>query len=180
MADAGSGPPLIAGASACSDHNVVIRAMNAADEAFDRQLFDEDRGAQFAPLGLDGPMLTLLLDQQFHAQQAGYRHAFPDAAHFVIEYAGTAVGRLTTTLRGHGDGRALHVIYIVLVASMRKRGVGTDVMNRFGDAALAQGATRLTLSVLRTNDGARRFYDRLGFFAGDDDGVHIAMVKSLA
>lgn len=167
-------------APACSDANVVVRAMTAADAAFDRQLFDEDRGAPFAPLRLDGPMLTLLLDQQFRAQQSGYRNAFPDAGHFVIEHAGTAIGRLTTALRGDGDSRALHVISIVLSASAQKRGVGTDVMHRLGGAALAQGATRLTLSVLRGNDGARRFYERLGFSAVGDDGAHIAMVKPLA
>lgn len=162
--------------------DTIIRAMTPADTAFDRQLFDEDRGAQFLPLGLDGAMLTMLLDQQFRAQQQGTRTDFPDAAHFIVVQAGQSVGRLTTALTGDGGSLSLHVIAIVLSASSRGRGIGTDVINRLDEMALAQGATRLTLSVLRNNDGARRLYERLGFRAAADDGaaMHLAMVKPLA
>jgi ribosomal protein S18 acetylase RimI-like enzyme len=183
MADAIAKPPRplsIAGALASSDNDVVVRAMTAADAAFDRQLFDEDRGAQFAPLGLAGPMLTMLLDQQFRAQQLGYGNEFPDAEHFIIVHAGKDIGRLTTALREQDHSRTLHVIYIVLSASARGRGIGTDVIDSLGHAARARCATQLSLSVLHGNAGARRLYERLGFRAVADDGVRIAMVKQLA
>ena len=57
----------------------VLRPMSPADEPFARDLFKADRGLLFADI--PEPMRTALLDQQFRAQQIGYRQTFPDAAH---------------------------------------------------------------------------------------------------
>lgn len=158
--------------------DITVRPITASDQAFCRALFHEDRGAELARLNLVDGLLTTLLDQQFHAQQMGYRQAFPNADDIIIEEAGTAVGRLMTAFL---DRQTLHVIDILLSASARGRGIGTDVMSCLGEAALAQGATRVTLSVLRGNDGARRLYERLGFHtvAADAASPRDAMVKPL-
>ncbi len=154
--------------------------MTEADAAFDHRLFDEDRGAQFAPLGLNSPLLAMLLDQQFRAQQLGYRTAFPDVENSVIDHASTTVGRLTTAFRARHDSPSLYVVDLLVSAAARGRGIGSAVMRRLDDVALARGATRLSLSVLISNAGARRLYERLGYRAIDDDGVRIAMTKDLA
>lgn len=47
--------------------------------------------------------------------------------------------------------------------SARGRGVGTELLRAAAAHAQEQGAERLALEVLESNDGARRLYDRLGF-----------------
>ena len=167
-------------ALAAGEAEIVLRPMSAVDETFDRALFDEDRGARFAALHLDGPMLALLLDQQYRARQLGYKAAYPDADHAVVTHGGNPVGRVTTALR-HDDGPSLHVVEIIVVAAARGHGIGTAVMTLLDDVARTQGARRLTLSVMTGNHGARRFYGRLGFHAvgGDNADPSVAMVKSL-
>lgn len=189
-------PDTIVGRLAPNDPATIVRPLAAADEPFCRALFDEDRRAQFAPLDV-GDLMRTLLDQQFRARQIGYARAFPGAEHGVIEHAGAAVGRLIVDFArgappsaGSGETasapavsfapakRAVHLIDIVIAAAARGRGIGTDVISSLADAALAAGATRLTLSVLQTNVRARRLYERLGFVAAVA-GSHIAMVKPL-
>jgi ribosomal-protein-alanine N-acetyltransferase len=46
---------------------------------------------------------------------------------------------------------------------VRGRGVGTGLVRAFAREAGARGARRLYLEVRASNEGARRFYDRLGF-----------------
>lgn len=157
--------------------DITVRPITASDQAFCRALFHEDRNAGFAGLNLADGLLNTLLDQQFRAQQSAYHQAFPDADHVIIAYAGVTVGQLMTAFC---DSQTLHVIDILLSASARGRGIGTDVLDSLAHAAIAKGATRLSLSVLRHNEAARRLYERLGFRAMADDGVRIAMVKQLA
>lgn len=188
----------IVGRLAPNNPATIVRPLAAADEPFCRALFDEDRRAQFAPLDV-GDLVQALLDQQFRARQVGYARAFPGAEHGVIEHAGVAVGRLIVDFaRGAPPSaasdetassplassapavRAVHLIDIVIAAAARGHGIGTDVISSLAHAALALGATRLTLSVLQTNDRARRLYERLGFVAAAAvAGSHIVMVKPL-
>jgi ribosomal protein S18 acetylase RimI-like enzyme len=186
-----------------SDPATLVRPLAPADEPFCRALFHADRGARLAPLG-DDDLVRTLLDQQLRAQQISYARAFPDAEHAVIEHAGAAVGRLIVVLsrgappRAASDqnasgticsdeiasappascGHAVHLVDIVLAEAARGCGIGTDVICSLARAALAMGATRLTLSVLQTNDRARRLYEQLGFVAVAA-GSHVAMVKPL-
>ncbi|NVO13402.1 MAG: GNAT family N-acetyltransferase [Rhodoplanes sp.] len=191
-------PDTIVGRLVPSDPATVVRPLAPADEQFCRALFHEDRAARFASLGASGHLLATMLDQQFRAQQTGYGRSFPHAEHLLIEHVGAAVGRLivaveraalpmaatdetlpegSTSLARAGD-RTVHLVDIVLAAAARGHGIGTDVINSLLRAAAGMGATRLTLAVLQTNDGARRLYERLGFVA-TTGGSHIVMVKSL-
>ncbi len=171
---------MIASRLAFSNGATLVRPLESADAAFDCELFHEHRAPDFAPLRLDDAMLAALLDQQFRAQRIGYRGAFPDAAHFIIEHQGQSVGRVSVALDGEGDRRVLHLIDIVLSAAARGRGIGTDVIDGLSTAARAAGATYVTLSVVLGNVGARRLYERLGFVAAAaDDGVRVMMVRHL-
>jgi ribosomal protein S18 acetylase RimI-like enzyme len=172
-----SGKRSIAGLLVFDRPDITVRPITASDQAFCRALFHEDRSAGFAGLNLADGLLNTLLDQQFHAQQSAYHQAFPDADHVIIADAGVAVGQLMTAFC---DSQTLHVIDILLSVSARGRGVGTDVLNSLAHAAIAKGATRLSLSVLHHNEAARRLYERLGFRGVADDGVRIAMIRQLA
>ena len=164
-----------------------IRRLEAADESFVRELFQGERAAQFAPLGLSDAMLGALLDQQYHAQRAAYAHRFPDAGHFIIEHAGAGVGRLIVTFadapevpeaHARSPGHVLHLVDIVLAAAWRNRGIGSDVIDSLARAGEAVGAVCFTLLVLQTNHAARRLYERLGFRALAE-GVYVFMERKL-
>ena len=167
-----------------------IRPLAAADDVFSRALFREQRAAQFAPLGLGDGALAAMLDQQFKAQRMATTRRFPDAEAFVIVHAGCKVGRLIVTRRAGSpagsegtalrpsQGPALHLIDLAIVPAARNRGIGSDVINGLARAGNALGATRITLSVLQTNEAARRLYERLGFSTAAD-GVYTAMVRHL-
>jgi len=181
MGNAAALPPgRLSGRVAPRNPDTALRPLTAADEAFARKLFQEERGAQFAPLGLNGAMLTALLDQQYRAQQAGYRAAFPQAERFVIEHRGKAAGQLMTALVESAGELTLHLIDITVSTDARGRGIGIDVVAALEQAACASGAIRFQLAVLDGNEAARRLYQRLGFIAVDAGaGSHIGMVKAL-
>jgi GNAT superfamily N-acetyltransferase len=184
----------IAAKLARSGSGPVVRPLAPADEALCRALSRETLGAQFAGLGLAEPMLTTLLDQQYHAQQVGYRATYPDAEWLVIEHCGAGVGRLIVSVEPARaadaaapklidamvppGGRTLHLVDIAILASARGHGLGSAVIGALEAAARDLGATRLALAVARTNSDAQRLYQRLGFIAGDGEG-HVAMVKQL-
>jgi ribosomal protein S18 acetylase RimI-like enzyme len=184
----------IAGHMIPSDPATAIRPHDPADEAFERLLFHDSRAPQFGPLGLSDQMLATLLDQQFRAQRFGYAQSFPDAEHLIIAHGGAAVGRLivalatstavcdqtsTATAAGaHTADRVVHLVDIAILSAARGCGIGTDVLQCLGRAAQAIGARSIALSVLQSNDRARRLYERLGFSA-IAGGSHIHMTKPL-
>jgi ribosomal-protein-alanine N-acetyltransferase len=57
----------------------------------------------------------------------------------------------------------LHVNTIAVTASARRRGLATKLMRFVLSESAAAGAARATLEVRRSNDAARRLYERLGF-----------------
>jgi ribosomal protein S18 acetylase RimI-like enzyme len=168
----------IAGLIVPGSPQTTIRPVRAADEPFLRALFYDDRAAEFVGMGLPEAMVTLLLDQQLRAQQAGYRQTCPEAEYLLIEHAAAPVGRLTVALLAGETSPALHILDMVVLTAARRRGIGTDVIESLARAARDIGATRLSLEVLFSNAHARRLYERLGFIA-TDAGFNIAMVKRL-
>ncbi|MET0968515.1 MAG: GNAT family N-acetyltransferase [Tardiphaga sp.] len=153
--------------------------MAAADQAFCRALFEEQRAPLFAPLGLSAQMLSAMLDQQFRAQKAGLSHISPDAGEFLIARDNAPVGRVVVDLASDATGITLRLIDIAIVETARGQGIGSDVIGTFARAAQAQRATSMTLSVLKTNSRARQLYERLGFAATATTDAHVTMVKAL-
>jgi ribosomal protein S18 acetylase RimI-like enzyme len=176
-------PNSIAEAIALANPGTTVRPAIPSDEPFLRALLHDLRAAEFIAVGLSGTMLATILDLQFRAQQAGYRQSFPQAEYLIIEHAGAPVGRLAVALETQAGGRTLHILDIALLAAARRRGVGADVIAGLERAAGEMRATRLTLSVARSNVDAFRLYRRLGFVAldgGDDRAeVDVAMAKAL-
>ncbi|QDM27459.1 GNAT family N-acetyltransferase [Tardiphaga sp. vice304] len=167
-----------------------IRTHAAADDEFCRSLFREERAAQFSPLDLGDGALRAMLDQQFEAQRMATTRRFPDAEAFIIAHAGRDVGRLIVTFRAGSpaasegtasrpsDSPTLHLIDLALAPAARNCGIGSDVINSLARAGHALGAKHFTLSVLQSNEAARRLYGRLGFSTAAD-GVYSAMVRHL-
>jgi len=58
----------------------------------------------------------------------------------------------------------IHINNVAILPALRGRGIGTQLMRRVFDEARRLGARRATLEVRASNDGARRLYERLGFY----------------
>jgi GNAT superfamily N-acetyltransferase len=154
-----------------------LRPAEAADEPFIGALFKTAKAEQFAGAGLPQAVLDALLEQQFRAQTSGYAAQFPAATSLIILERDHTVGRLLL----HREARCWHIIDIVLLPSVRGRGIGTDVIRMVESAAIRDAVHGLTLVVLASNAAARWLYARLGFIeTGSAAGaVHITMQKDL-
>jgi ribosomal-protein-alanine N-acetyltransferase len=57
----------------------------------------------------------------------------------------------------------LHINNLAVMPGLRQRGVGSALLARVLDEAPALGAARAYLEVRRSNDAAKRLYERFGF-----------------
>jgi [ribosomal protein S18]-alanine N-acetyltransferase len=58
----------------------------------------------------------------------------------------------------------IHINNVAMRPKFRGRGIGTALLDHVLAEARTLGARRATLEVRASNDGARRLYDRLGFY----------------
>jgi len=58
----------------------------------------------------------------------------------------------------------IHINNVAIRPALRGQGIGSHLMQRVFDEARRLGARRATLEVRRSNEGARRLYERLGFY----------------
>lgn len=159
------------------DPDLRLRAAGTTDDAFFRHLFAATRAGAFVAAGLSGPMLAEMLNQQFRLQVDGHRQQFPEALIFVIARQNEPVGRLVL----HCADLRWHVVDITLLPACCGQGVGSAVMAGIDAAARMHGIGSLTLTVLGTNRGARRFYACLGFTetGAAAGGAYLNLVKQL-
>jgi ribosomal-protein-alanine N-acetyltransferase len=59
----------------------------------------------------------------------------------------------------------IHINNVAILPNLRGQGIGTSLMTRVFAEARRLGARRATLEVRASNAGARRLYERLGFYA---------------
>lgn len=71
------------------------------------------------------------------------------------------------------DARGLYVVDLFIDARARNRGIGLKLLREAARRGRAKGARFIKLEVYHTNDGAERFYERLGFGRHDEDRLFI-------
>lgn len=79
---------------------------------------------------------------------------------FAIDADGQCIGYLYAVPDSEGD---LHLHKLVIDAAHQNNGAGTAAMKEFLEKARSAGASFVFLSVAYGNEGAGRFYRRLGF-----------------
>ena len=107
--------------------------------------------------------------QQFEAQDTYYREHYDAATFDVIEVDAEPVGRLYVA-RWEDE---IRIVDIALLPECRGRGLGTALLGALLDVA-AEAGKRLSIHV-EVNNPARRLYERLGFGAVEERGVHVLM-----
>jgi ribosomal protein S18 acetylase RimI-like enzyme len=135
-----------------------LRPETAADEDFRFALFCASRPPEedFSPLGPE--WAQRLLQQQFRAQNNGYRENFPQARFDIIELDDTRVGYLVVDVAD----TQIRVVDLTIVPERRSAGLGEAVLDPI-IAAAQRRKLPLRASVLNGNEGSLRFCRRLGF-----------------
>jgi ribosomal protein S18 acetylase RimI-like enzyme len=71
------------------------------------------------------------------------------------------------------DARGLYVVDLFIDGRARNRGIGLKLLREAARRGRAKGARFIKLEVYHTNEGAARFYERLGFGRHDEDRLFI-------
>lgn len=149
---------------------VTLRPVEDADNAFLRDLYGSTRADEIAQVPWSDEEVSAFLDMQFTAQKTDYAARFPDAEHSIIEVDGQSVGRIWIDRRD----AEIRLIDIALLPEARGGGTGTQLLERLQSEA-ERAAKPLRHSVYKTNLGALRLYERLGFQVVEDFETHVLM-----
>jgi ribosomal protein S18 acetylase RimI-like enzyme len=138
---------------------VTFRRAARNDLTFLRELYRSFRADEFASLAWPPEQMRAFLDQQFDLQHRSYVVTFPQADFLLILSEGMPVGRLYLDA-SHDHWR---IVDIGLASERRNAGLGFAVMQAVKRHAQASAAAGIVLHVACDNQGAQRFYRRLGF-----------------
>ena len=93
----------------------------------------------------------------------------------LAEEGGAILGACLTllTYSTWRDAMGLYVVDLFIDGKARNRGIGLKLLREAGRRGRAKGARFIKLEVNHTNDGAARFYERLGFVRSDKDRLFV-------
>lgn len=77
------------------------------------------------------------------------------------------------------NARGLYVVDLFIDAGGRNRGLGVRLLREAARRGWEKGARFIKLEVYHTNEGAARFYERLGFARNDKDRLFVLESEKL-
>ena len=160
-------PPF--GWSRAAAAGLTFRPITDADLPFLARLYASTRMEELAVTDWSDAQKIAFLQSQFNAQYAHYQKHYAGSDFFVIEQAGTAVGRLYLA-RWKSEHR---IVDIALLPGHRRGGLGTALLSDLLDEA-ARAGKAVTIHVEKFNP-AMSLYRRLGFVAAGEEGAYDLM-----
>jgi len=93
----------------------------------------------------------------------------------IAEEGGAILGACLTllTYSTWRDAKGLYIVDLFIDGKARNRGIGLKLLREAGRRGRAKGARFIKLEVYHTNEGAARFYERLGFVRNDKDRLFV-------
>ena len=149
--------------------NVSLRRADPADEKFLETVYAETRRDELLMLNWSLEQENAFFKMQFQLQNQAYKMQFPDADYCVVELKKTPIGSLIVKRESE-----IRLINIALLPKFRRRGIGTFLLKQLQAEAQATNKP-LTLTVLKTNDGAVNLYKRCGFAVNSSDEFYLVM-----
>ena len=144
---------------------LALRQAQPNDQVFLDALYATSRD-DLAQAGLPEQMLATLLKTQQLTQQAGFRHHYPLAEHFILERSGVPVGRVVVQV----DETGMRLLDIAVAPQARRSGCAKTVLAAL-QATARQRQLDLSLAVAKTNQAARRLYLGQGFAVRSEDDL---------
>ncbi|HEY6331746.1 MAG TPA: GNAT family N-acetyltransferase [Blastocatellia bacterium] len=152
---------------------VELRRVQPTDEPFLYEVYCGTRRDEIAAWGWPEPQQDMFLKMQFRGLQQNYGSQ-PDITddRIILSEGQTPVGRIIV-LR---TDKEICLADISLLPENRGHGIGTKLIRELFDESDSTNRP-VTLHVEKNNSGARRLYDRLGFKAIADAGIHYKMER---
>jgi len=154
--------------------SITLRPVRLEDEDFLFRVYASTRSEELEQTGWTEEQKQSFLLMQFNAQRQDYTSRFPGAEYSVVLVGGIPAGRLWV----HRSDDEIRLLDIALLPGYRNAGTGTELLNRLIAEAKASGSP-LRHSVFKLNEGALRFYQRLGFAVIDDLETYYVMEWNL-
>lgn len=149
---------------------VRLRPVGEADENFLYELYATTRADELALTNWDASQRESFLRMQLAGQKADYFGRFPGSQHSIVMLDETPIGRMWVA-RTNEEFRLLD---IALLPSHCNTGIGTLLVGDLIVEATTAGKP-LRHSVMRFNDRALHFYQRLGFRISGEIPSHFFM-----
>jgi GNAT superfamily N-acetyltransferase len=146
---------------------LTLRPITADDEPFLHDVYAATRADELSRVPWTSEQRKAFVRQQFAAQHRYYQEHYAGAAFDVVLADGAPAGRLYVAYWPD----EVRVIDVALLPAYRNRGLGTRLL-RLVFAEADRRAVPVGVHVERFNP-ARRLYQRLGFEAAADRGVHL-------
>jgi len=139
------------------------------DESFLFDVYAGTRSEEIAAWGWDALQQQAFLRMQFDMQRRSYAMQYGNMDHYIISRDGERMGQLRVVRNG---GEIL-LVDIALLPEFRNAGHGTTIIKSLQQEA-ADAGVPLVLSAL-AHSAARKLYERLGFQAVEEHGMHVRM-----
>jgi GNAT superfamily N-acetyltransferase len=135
-----------------------LRPVGPSDDEFLVAVYASTREEELSQVEWPEGQREAFVRWQAEMQRREYELRFPDAEYNVVLVDERPAGRLWIGR----DAEQVRLLDIALLPEFQNRGVGTLLLGLLIDEARRTGKA-LRHMILVTNDGARRFYERLGF-----------------
>ncbi len=155
-----------------TDYTITLRPYTAADLPFIQAVYATSREMEMAVVPWTEEEKVRFLEMQCQAQLQHYEAQYQGAEHLIILKEGQAIGRLYI----HRAAKEIRLMDITLLPAYRRQGIGSQII---GDLLRESEQTNrpVTLHVEIINPDAYRLYERLGFTAVNQQGIHIFMTN---
>jgi len=138
--------------------NITLRPALEEDEEFLFTVYAGRRRQEMAAWGWDEAQQMAFLRMQFRAQHISYSYGYADADHRIILLNEHPIGRILVD-RTEQD---ILLVDIALLPEYRNAGIGSRLIGELLDEG-ARKRIPVRLHVEKSNPGAARLYERLGF-----------------
>lgn len=151
---------------------ITRRFATPEDKGFLFELYAKTREQEMSLVDWNDAQKEAFLKMQFVAQLSHYLDYYPEAEHDLILLNEQAIGRTYVDRRLN----EIQLMDISILPEHRNMGIGSHLMKALLEES-AQSNKPVRLYVWEFNDGAYRFYKRLGFSEVQKQGVHIYMER---
>jgi GNAT superfamily N-acetyltransferase len=147
---------------------ITLRPVVAADEPLVLEIYASTRAEEMAMVPWTSEQQEAFVRMQCAAQREHYEKIQPDARHDIIMLNGRPVGRLYVA---RTEDR-IEIMDLTLLPPDRNLGVGSRLIK---DLMTEASATRPLRIYVETFNPSLRLFERLGFRAVEEEGVHRLM-----
>ncbi len=151
---------------------ISVRPFRPEDKEVLFAIYAGTRQEEIAPWGWSAPQQETFLRMQFGAQSNWYEAAYSGAEHQIICAGERPIGRILV----QRDAGSLLLVDIALLREFRGQGIGTRCLRELLEQA-DRGRVPVRLHVQKTNGGAFRLYQRLGFLKTGEDEIYWQMER---